>query len=141
MATISFNQNINEYPSGKATIKKEEVLGNRVTLWFELTNSKLVRESYRLNYPVEEEKFKQAVQAILGEIPETFDTQHLVGKVCNVKLEERDWQEGRKWTGVANVTSWQIEPKTTMNKATESKNTPSVFEEEAEEEAEKEAEE
>ena len=106
MATISFNQNINEYPSGKAIIKKEEVLGNRVTLWFELTNSKLVRENYRLNYPAEEEKFKQAVRAILGEIPEMFDTQDLVGKVCNVKLEERDWQEGRKWTGVAEVKPW-----------------------------------
>lgn len=106
MAKISFDQNTNEYPSGKAIIKKEEVLGSRVTLWFELANGKLVRESYRLNYPVEEEKFKQAVQAILGEIPETFDTRDLVGKVCTVKLEERPWQEGRNWTGVAEITPW-----------------------------------
>ena len=106
MATLSFKKNVNEYPSGKATVKKEELIGNRITLWFELVNGNLVRESYRLNYPVEEEKFKQAVQAILGEIPETFDTQDLVEKVCTVKLEERPWQEGRNWTGVAEVTPW-----------------------------------
>lgn len=108
MAKISFNQNDNEYPSGKAIIKKEEVLGSRVTLWFELTNGKLVRESYRLNYPVEEDKFKQAVETILGELPESFDTRELVGKVCTVKLEERPWQEGRNWTGVAEVRPWDI---------------------------------
>ena len=49
----------------------------------------------------------------MGDLPAEFDTRSLVGKPCNVRLEERPWMEGRTWTGVAEVTSCREETKPT----------------------------
>lgn len=106
MAKLSFNNNNNQYQSGKATISKAELEENKVTLWFELAAGKVVRENYRLNKTEEVKKLKAAVRAILGDVPQEFDTNDLVGKCCDVELEERPWKEGRTWTGVAEVKPW-----------------------------------
>ena len=106
MAIVSFGNN-KPLQSGKAHVWNAELEGNKVTLWFEMANGKVIRENYRLHKENEVEKLKAAVEAILGNVPEEFDTRNLIGKPCNVRLEERPWMEGRTWTGVAEVTPWR----------------------------------
>ena len=109
MAIVSLGKNNKQKPfqSGKGIILDAKLQGNIVTLRFEMHNGKVVREDYRLYKDDEVEKFKAAVEAILGDVSETFDTDALIGKPCNVRLEERPWLEDRKWTGVAEVTPWR----------------------------------
>lgn len=103
MAIVSF-KNENPLQSGQACVWKAELADNRVTLWFQCSNGKLVREGYRLYKAEDVQKLQAAVKAVLGEVPEAFDTDSLIGKHCCVRLEERPWREGQNWIGVAEVT-------------------------------------
>ncbi len=113
MAIVSFGNN-KPFQSGKAHVWNAELQGNKVTLWFEMANGKVIRENYRLHKEDEVENLKAVVEAILGDLPEEFDTRSLIGKPCLVRLEERPWMEGRTWTGVAEVTSCREEKKPTI---------------------------
>ena len=109
MAIVSLGKqdNSKSFQSGKAIIFDAKLQGNKVTLWFEMKNGSVIRESYRLYKEEEVAKLKAAVKAILRNVPEEFDTGNLIGKPCRVQLEERPWLEDRAWTGVAEVTSWE----------------------------------
>ncbi len=102
MAIILLND-IEHYTSGTATIHKVVGTPQKITLWFKFANEKIIRENYRLSNQEEYAKFKEAVNAILGEIPRQLDTDTLVGRTCYVEIEERPWKEGQNWTGVAKV--------------------------------------
>ena len=48
MAIVSFGNN-KPLQSGKACVWNAELVGNKVTLWFEFGNGKVIRENYRLH--------------------------------------------------------------------------------------------
>lgn len=102
MAIVSFGKQT--YQSGKATIFKAEYEKEKVILGFEMENGKVVRETYRLWVEEEAERLQAVLQVLLGGQSETFDTDLLIGKTCYARLEERPWQDGRNWIGVAEVT-------------------------------------
>lgn len=102
MPTITFGNNKN-YESGPAKVKSVDANGQLGTLVFSMANGAVVRETYRLYKPEEEERFQNHIAAILGNRVDQVDTEELIDRPCIVELGERPWKEGRTWFGVANV--------------------------------------
>lgn len=102
MSIIVLNDT-DHYTSGEVTVHKAVVSYQKVTLWFKFANQKVIRENYLLSNPVDHAKFKEVVNAILGEIPQQLDTDTLVGHRCYIEIEERPWKKDQHWTGVAKV--------------------------------------